>query len=743
MIIKESLLTAILFLLITINHYSQQTVNNLKPSLNAVKIESPIELTGKLDNPVWANAVPVELNYEIRPGDNTPAPQKTYTRVLYDNEFLYFGFECFDTNPKEIRANVSDRDKIFGDDFMIVIFDTFGDYQKSYELAINPYGNQGDLLMTINGEDETVDYIWYSAASINEKGWTAEIKIPFSSLTFPEKEEHEWPLHIVRNYPRASRHQISWMKIDRNLATFMPQAGLLTGLKNIKSGGSLELLPYVIGEKLGALSNLQDPGSDFKFNPIKGRIGGGIKYSPNNSFSLEAVINPDFSQIESDADQIDVNTTFSLYYQERRPFFLTGNDLLQTPMYYSRSINNPLGAARIIGKSGKFSYLYLSAYDRNTVIDVPGEERSNTISTDLNSLANIGRVRYDFGDEIYIGTMLFGRNFEDAHNYLAGFDWNYKFLSNWYFSGEFFFSKTKEMNDTKLFGNKRIFGSTKYNAAFDGENYSGEGIHLSLYHNTKNYEFNTVINNFSPTYQTYNGLFSQVNYRQIFMRHEFKFYPDSSFIDSWGVEVESNLMFNFDGLKKEQFIMPQIYFTMKGQTNLYLSYLLINDENFNGTWFENINKMFFSLNTRPWNELSFYLEGQVGKFIYRSSNPQMGSGHNIYTGFTLRPTSKLNLSFSYSRARLSSESTGNLFYDGNIYRITSVYQFSAEMFLRLITQYNSFDKSFNFYPLFSYKLNAFTTFFAGATSDYLDFGEAGIKNTHQQYFVKLQYLLGV
>ncbi|MEW6654172.1 MAG: carbohydrate binding family 9 domain-containing protein, partial [Bacteroidota bacterium] len=669
--------------------------------------------------------------------------QNTTVRILYDNEFIYFGFVCSDTEPEKIRANVSDRDRIFNDDFVIVIFDTYGDYQKAYEFAVNPYGNQGDLLATNNGEDTSMDYVWYSAANINEHGWTAELKIPFKSLNFPEKEEHTWALHLSRTIPRESRFQTSWVKIDRNIPSFITQAGLLTGLKNIKSGGSVELLPYVIGQSNGQLTELNNASSKFIFDPLKGRIGGGVKYAPSQGFALDAVVNPDFSQIEADAEQIEINTTFALNYQEKRPFFLSGSHLLQTPMYYSRSINNPLAAGRVIGKEGKLSYLLLSAYDRNTVIEIPGEERSNLVSTNLKSLATVGRLRYDFGNENYIGALGLGRNFDYAGNYLLGLDWNYKFWDNWYFAGEGFFSKTKELNNTKIFGNTRKLGSTEHTAAFDGESFYGDGLHMVLSYNTRNYEFDFVLNNFSPTYQTYNGLFGQVNYRQLHMQHEYNFYPQHSFIDNWSIAVQGNLQFNYSGIKKEQFLMTRAFFTLKGQTNLRVSYLLVNDENFSGKQFNGINRLMFGLNTRPINELSFYISGQIGKFIYRSSNPEMGSGHNFYAGFTLRPTSQFNLSFDYSRANLSSDAKGNLFYDGNIYRIVGIYQFSSEMFVRAITQYNTFDKSFNLYPLFSYKLNPFTIFYAGATSSYAQYDEVGLKNTTQQYFIKLQYLFGV
>lgn len=717
---------------------------NQKPKAEAVRIDKPFELTGKLDNPAWLKAKPVELNIEFKPSDNVPAQQKTFAYIVYDDDYIYFGFRCLDPNPKQIRANISDRDKIWQDDYMGVLIDTYGDYQKAYELFVNPFGIQGDGIATLNNEDMSFDLIWYSAASINDEGWTAEFKIPFKSLSLPNKEEHIWPLHLIRNLPRDSRIMTSWVRLDRNIPSIVPQAGLMTGLKNIKGGGSLELLPYAIGQLSGSRENFNDPNSKFKYDPLVGRVGGGIKYSPSPNISLEAVINPDFSQIESDAEQIDVNTTFALNYEEKRPFFLTGNDLLQSPMYYSRSINNPLAAARVIGKAGNLSFLYLSAYDRNTVVVVPGEERSNTVSTNMNSLANIGRLRYDFGDEIYLGALLLGRNFEDAHNYLIGIDWNYKFLENWYFSGEGYLSQTKELNDITLFGNAREFGKTGHTAAFDGENYSGNGLHLALSHNQRSYGFDLEVNSISPTYQTYNGLFSKVNYREIRMEHEFKFYPENSFIDNWNFELGGGAQFNYDGIRKDFYLVPDLYFLLKGQTELSLSYLLINNERFNGIYFENINRIQFYASTQPISELSFYVNGSLGKFIYRTTNPKMGYGHNIFTGVTFKPTSKVNISFDYSRARLSDDNTKELFYDGNIYRLVGIYQFSSEMFVRLITQYNSFDKSFNVYPLFSYKLNPFTTFYIGAIADYLDYnGEIGVRNTQQQYFLKLQYLVGI
>ncbi len=736
--------TAFLLMLFISGIIIGQAASPQKPAINAVKIDKPINLTGKIDDPEWALAQPVELKYEIMPGENIPAPQRTVVRALYDDKNVYFAFKCYDTDPGKIRANISDRDKIFQDDMVGIILDTYGDYQRAYEIFVNPYGIKADLMRTQNNEDPSFDIIWNSAASINKDGWSAEVAIPFSSLNFANKKEQVWTIALLRILPRASRAQISWLPYDRNNPSLLAQSGELKGIKNIQSGGGVELLPYAMGQKSGYLSNSDNPNSGIKYDPIIGRIGGGIKYSPSANFSIDAVINPDFSQIESDADQISVNTTFALQYEEKRPFFLTGRELLQTPVYYSRSINDPLYAGRILGKSGALTYMYMGAMDRNTIIVVPGEDMSSTVATEKKSLVNIGRLRYDFGDESYIGAILMGRNIEDAHNYSIGFDYNYKFWNNWYIRGEIHLANTKELNDTALFNSDRRLGNTNHTAAFDGENYSGIGLESMLSHDSRSYGFQLEYTDISPAFQVYNGIITSTGYRKIFMNHYYTIYTENSFLERTTFSINGDMRFNFEGTKKEQFVQPGVSFSLKGQTDIYVGYLLVNDEVFFGKDLRGVRRIQFNAQTRPTNEVSFMLSGQVGNFIYRSDDPVVGWGHNISATVQIKPTPQLDVSLSYTRARLGEKDADNLFYDGNIYRAVAIYQFNPEIFVRTILQYNTFSKEIQVYPLFSYKLNAFTKFFAGVTSNYLNYeNNYGFRNTDQQYFVKLQYLLGI
>jgi len=723
---------------------SASVADTLKPTLSAVKIDKPVAITGKLDDPQWLKAFQVELKYEIMPGENTPARQKTVVKILYDNDNLYFGFRCYDSVPGSIRANLSDRDKCFNDDYVVVSIDTYNNFQRGFEFAVNPFGIQGDLLMMGSGmEDPSYDMVWYSAASRDKEGWIAEMAIPFKAISFSSAEIQDWTITICRSMPRDSRYLVGWTPYDRNNPSWLAQGGTLQGLQGIKPGNSLDILPYAMFEQSGAKADMSDPESSIDRSKIKVRVGGGVTYSPGPNTTINAVINPDFSQIESDAEQISVNTTFALYYPEKRPFFMSGMDLLQTPMYYSRTINNPLFAAKVNGKAGRISYIALASNDRNTGITVPGEEQSNTVQTGLDSYAGVARMRYDMENENFVGALFLSRNFKESHNYLGGLDWNFKFWKNWYWSGEIFLSNTKEINDTTLFNSERKFGSTGHDAGFNGEDYLGTGLHLALSRSGRKYSFSLVQNNFSPTYQTYNGMFPEVNGRQSYMTHRYTFQINKKIIQKIRLSAATKIGYNYDNVFKEYVLQPAFTLNMIGQTSLNANYMVMNKERFSNILFEGVNRGIYMIETTPIKGLSVSFVGSLGKFIYRSADPRLGKGYDITTEIAIEPFSWLKATFSWSTAKLNDLDSGDEFYNGHIFRNVTSLQFTKKLFLRGIAQYNTFDQSFSIYPLLNYKFNAFTMFCAGMTQDYLDYDQAepySFKTTGYQYFVKLQYL---
>jgi hypothetical protein len=717
--------------------------DTIKPEINAIRIDQHLNLTGKLDDPAWAKATPVELKYEVMPGENLPAGERTQAMILYDQNNIYIGFRCFDSLPGSIRANLSDRDKIFSDDYVIVSIDTYNNYQRGFEFAVNPFGVQGDLLkMGIGNEDPSYDMVWQSAAARDNEGWTAEMAIPFKSLSFSAEQSQKWTISVARNMPRKNRYLFMWTPLDRNKPNFLEQGGFLTGLENIKRGNSLEFLPYIMAQQSGTKNDLADPASPISKGGIKARVGGGINYSPGPDITINAVINPDFSQIESDADQLSVNTTFALYYAEKRPFFMSGMDLLQTPIYYSRTINNPLVATKVNGKTGKMSYLALAAYDRNSAIIVPGEEESNTIQTTKGSYAGVGRIRYDIGNESFIGLLFLSRNLQSAYNYVNGLDWNFKFWKNWYYQAELFLSATKEINDTSLFKSDRQFGSTGHDAGFNGEKYLGTGIHMTLMRQGRNYSFSVTQNNFSPTYQTYNGMFPEVGGRQSFMQHSYKIQPNKKIIKSARLFTNFSLTNNYSGILKNFNFQPGLSLSLIGQTDIYFSYTPISRERFRDVFFTGVRRSDFSFQIKPIKGIYLSLDGQTGRFIYRTGVPETGTGYNLTSSLEIEPMSRLKTSFAWTVAELNDIDTDIQFYKGHIFRNITTFQFTRQLFLRDIVQYNTFSKTFSIYPLITYKFNAFTMFCAGMTQDLLNYEQQDykFKTSGYQYFVKLQYL---
>jgi hypothetical protein len=718
--------------------------DSAKQSLKAIRIDGDIELTGTLSDSRWNQAPPAEIRYEVMPGENTPAAVRTTVRILYNSDYVYFGFRCEDTDPLSIRAHITDRDKISDDDRVGIILDTYGDFQRSYEFLLNPYGIQADFLRTGDNEDDSFNAVWKSAATIDASGWTAEMALPFKSLRFPSQREQRWTVLFFRVYPRASQYQISWNPIDRNNPCIVCQGGLLEGITDVESVSSVDVLPYVVAQQSGSLADVSNPQSSFENGKLRGRVGGSIRYSPNPDVDIEAVVNPDFSQVESDATQISVNSTFALNYPEKRPFFLVGPDMYnnQTGTFYSRMINNPIGAARVLGKSGPFSFAYLGAGDRNTPYIVPGEENSNFVATNLESFSNMARARYDFGGETFVGGMLTTRNTATAHNYVGGIDWSYKFLENYYFAGELFYSDTKEVNDLSLNADPRPFGDAGRNAAFNGEQFAGASTLLSLRRGARDWSFYVRYMDRAPTFDAQSGFAPSNDTRILFMEHDYTFYPNNAVIDQWTLGANAGLHFNHENVRKEKWFVPSVSAQLKGQISINASWFLVNDELFHGVQFDNINRAQVSINARPSSSLTLMFDGSFGRFIRRSAAPDMGTGHTIDLTARLRPTSQLQVDLSYSRARLSSVATGTLFYDGYVARILGIYQFTPELFLRVIGQYDHFGKAFDFYPLLSYKLNPFTIFYAGSTYAMSDFGEPfGVKQTARQYFLKLQYLL--
>ncbi len=710
------------------------------------KLNSGIKIDGILDDTGWLKCGKVGNFVEIEPCDNCKPKVETEALMTYDDNKIYFAFICYDTDMSKLRATLTDRDRMFSDDWVGVFLNTYSDDKQAYELVVNPYGIQGDLIWTPNDEDESFDMIWQSEAKIQNDKWTVEMAVPFKSMHFPKTEEQKWKIHFIRSRPRESREQHSWAPISRDNPSLFSQAGTLKGIKNIKSGKNLEILPYVISSQTGSLTNSSDPNSNFKNEKIKGDVGTGIKYGITSNLTLDFTINPDFSQVESDAGQIDVNTTFALFYPEKRPFFLEGNEIFSTPInvVYTRSINDPLFAGKITGKLGSFSIGYIAAYDEHSPFIIPFEQYSAVLATDKKSVSNILRIKRDLKGESYVGLIATDREIEDAYNRVYGMDANIRFLGNYNLLGQILGYSTKELNDTTLYYDPNTFGKENYTGSFDGEKFSAVGGFIELNRNARHWNFNINYEDAPPEARRDNGFINENNLRRVGFWQGYLIQPNSKLFVQINPQINGGLRYRHqDGEFKEQWLIPQLSIGFKKQIWVYANFLLVNDEKFRGVWHKNVRRGYMEISSNTSKILSGGVWWEGGRFISRSENI-VGTGKNLGVWSTFKPVSQLVISNNYNYSDLYRPNDGGKIFSGYILRNRTTYQFNRNLFFRLITQYDSFDKRFDVDPLLSYKLNPFTIFYIGSTHDIVDYGSSPTHDrfveTNRQIFVKLQYL---
>ncbi|MBK7445398.1 MAG: carbohydrate binding family 9 domain-containing protein [Ignavibacteria bacterium] len=734
---------------------------NILPGLNVPKLNAGnMNIDGVLNEDVWSNAVTAENFTEISPGDNVKPEVETKVKIFYDDDYIYFGYTCYEKDMESVRASLSDRDRMYGDDWVGPFIDTYSDLKQGFEMYVNPKGIQGDLLWTSNSEDSNYDIIYDSEAKMYKDKWTAEMRIPFKSLRFPDRKEQKWRIHLLRNRPRGARQEIYWASVSRDNPNFMGQSGTLYGIKDVKRGRDIQILPYILGTQNSTLEDFSDPNSKFTHGKLEGEIGLSAKYGLSSTLTLDATYNPDFSQVEADAPQININSPFALFYPEKRPFFLEGIDHFATPINvsYTRSINNPLFAAKLSGKINKLDIGFISAYDENTPYIIPLTERSFFLSSNKNSVSNILRMKYDMGGENYLG-FIFSDREESADSSKAfgftgfnrnyGFDGKFNFASNYYLTFQILQNNTKEINDTNFKYNSLKnfrFDDNKYTALLDGESYSGSNVYLSFNRNARNWSFYSEYFFQAPTVRRDNGFIQRNNFHQLFMQQEYNFYPEGKVLRRVNPELNMEIRYDATGKLKEQFVELNLVTDWTNGLWFAAGYLPVNNEDYGGIFHKNINRWHFNMEANNLSKFisgGFYYEG--GKFIVRFEDPTyVGFGHNLDIWATIKPFDRLRNDINYSYSELSKSAGGEKLFAGYVVSDKISYQFNKNFFLRVLLQYDLFSRNFTVDPLLSYKWNPYTILFLGSSHDISEIsdnnGFGKYTETDRYFYLKFQYL---
>jgi hypothetical protein len=725
---------------------------NVRPTLHVSEAHGAIRVDGDLNDPGWQEAAHAANFSEVNPGDRTKPPVDTDVLVTYDDSYFYVAFIAKD-NPSSIRTTLRDRNQAYSDDYVGFLLDTYGDAAWAYEVFVNPVGVQGDLLWTPNSEDERFDMVYSSSASITRDGYQVEIAIPFNSLRFPAVAEQAWRITFWRNHPRASRGQYSWAAISRDEPCFPCQFGTLTGIAHVKPAAGLEILPDVTASQSASLRDPSDLRSGLHNESLQADAGVYMRYVIASNLTAEAAINPDFSQVESDADQIDVNTTFALFFPERRPFFQEGSDLLSMWInaVYTRSVNDPSAAARVTTRRNRTSIAYIGARDEHSPIIIPLEERSGVL-LDGASTTNIARVKQTFLTNSYIGGLVTDRRISGGGSgTVFGVDGVVQFLRNYRIEGQLLGSHTEEPNDTLLTAGiaarQRTFDRGAHTTAFDGETFGGYATYLSLERDARVWRFDFDYWATSPAFRADNGFVTQNDNRRASLWSGLSFRHDKGFVEQWFPNCSVARIWNFAGTGKDRWARPELYVQLRGQTSVSLAYLW-SHERFREIEFPDIRRFETEVNSKFSEpvQLGFYLS--TGRSIARNlAPPVLGRGTTLSAWGTIKPLTRLVIEPTFDYAFLTRPDDGSTIFSGYILRARTQYQFTRALFARLITQYNDFAHAIEVDPLVTYKVNPFTAAYIGSTHEYFDttFEEEGANyvNTSRQVFAKVQYLFRI
>ncbi len=715
-----------------------------RPSVTCARVTAPIRIDGVLDDAGWADAEQATGFTEYAPRDLGRPPVATEALFAFDDDNLYVAIICHD-DPSTVRASLCERDRIWTDDYIILMLDTYASQSWAYEIGVNPLGIQGDILWSpTSGEDTGYDLIYRSAGRITGDGWQAELAIPFASLRFPNRSEQTWRVNVWRNRPRASREQYVWAAVDRDESCWACQWGSLVGLGDLRAGRGIEVLPAFTARQKGSRS---DDGS-FREGDICGEPSVGFKYSPTSTFTAEATVNPDFSQVESDAAQIDANTTFALSYPEKRPFFLEGAEMFNTwfNTVYTRSINDPEFAFKLTGRPGRTDMAVLSARDARTPIIVPFTERSGFVDANR-SWTNLVRVRHSLGDQAYLGLTATDRRYDGGGaSTLGGIDGRIRLGRTAQVEAQLLLTHTAEPNDTTLTSDLAdlTFDRGRHTATFDGETFNGHAIFAAFEQEARTWGAVAEFWARSPGFRADAG-FEPRNDQIHGEAAAYWIHRWTAGLVEWiNPSVNVARMWDFSGLRKDEWLFAGLDTRLRvAQTQVSLSALRSN-ERFGGIDFDGIRQLGLTVKSTPSAWLFCALEGRTGHRIARR-DLVMGNERAVEATFELRPLDRVVIATSGEWIRSDDLATGERLFDGYVARAKCYLQLSRELSTRLVVQYDDFAASWQADPLVTYRISPFSIFYIGSTRSYsrfaaVDDGPESWQLGERTYFLKLQYL---
>ena len=666
------------------------------------RVTAAPKIDGILDDEAWKIA-PLTMtadqwvSYQPVRGDKMPEDYRTEVRIGYDDRNVYFAFHCFDNEPAKIRTNVSRRDSAFSDDWIAMSLDSAGTGQSAYHLFSNPSGSQMDAINTsASGEQFDADVVWYSVAKTTSDGYVVEIQVPLQTLRFKGGDQVRMGLVFFRKVSRIGV-SYSWPEMLPGQWVFDRPSHVV--FSNLKPRRLVEVLPSVT---YGVRQERESTASSWGDTDNDAHVGASGKFGITSGVTLDATVNPDFSQVESDSFQIQVNQRFPIFFSEKRPFFMEGMGLFNIARsenmrtaVHTRRIVDPIVGSKLTGTAGKTTFGVLNAVD-----DHPGDvgDRGDEFA-DRNKVFTIARATYALRRSDYIGAIFTQTNHAGRNNFVAGADLSVKPSSPQSISATFLTTRTSDgARDT-----------------------SGNAAQFSFNHETRRFQSGFQIEHFDRDFQMDTAFYNRTGFTAGSTYHEVNFYPGGG-KNFWLQRVHPFVFAKYghdeiqDG--NEYFVNTglRLNFTRQGNFEIATSR---GQEAWRGREFKNGSDVFSFVGIQAVRWLGVFGGGGIGPGIYYDDvDPFQGRSLFSFFGFTLQPNQHITQSVEGNVSWLERESTGERIYDVTVLNSKTTYQFDKHFLVRFLAQYDSSSHRVLTDLLASYEFVPGTVFHAGYGSLY-------------------------
>ncbi|MDQ2839756.1 MAG: carbohydrate binding family 9 domain-containing protein [Acidobacteriota bacterium] len=621
------------------------------------------------------------------PVDGAAATERTEVYLGRTKTTLYLVFLCFDRHPELIRAHLARRENILSDDNVNVKLDPFQDRQRGVEFKVNPYGVQADAEWTeTNGPDYSYDQVWDSDAQITPKGWMALIAIPFRSLRFSPKST-DWGAVFGRNFPRNSESDF-WPRISASVSGQLSQEGTLhlDGLTGVAGSHNIQVVPYALAQNEHTLETLDPMNPYFSTRHAEATAGGEVKAVLKDSIVLDATVNPDFSDVESDQPQFTVNQRYPVFFPELRPFFLENASYFATPLalLYTRNIIRPEFGARITGKLGRTNLGVLAIDDRE-----PGDTaRPGDPLYGRRAGFFVGRASQDLGKGSNVGLMYTDEEFGDGFNRIGGADFTWRANDHWTLLGQMVESATEQNNPRSMA------------AIFPAGYQAGPATDFQVQRQGHSFSMFAEYQDISRGFTTGSGFLQTANIRSGHVHGTYQWFPKRGKIQSYGVETDQNLA--FDHAHNRVYHYSTVNTFVQLANNVILA--PVGGENSdtvgpqdghpvteNRNFTENFGG--FVAKGQPSSKLNFNLQGlKSGGVNY---NPLPGQApfelhqETVQALISINPLRHLTNDNTYLLDRDHAAEGGQFVYETQTFRTKLNYQFTKAWSARVIVEYDS------------------------------------------------------